>query len=76
MGRLSVAVSILALLYLAFATTLCMFPTQGLKPNRKSTFQLPSSFVVRHGSHDLNRSSFSQSQQKKSTSIFHGKMLT
>jgi hypothetical protein len=43
-GRFSVAVSILALLYLTFATILCMFPSQGPYPDRESTV---SSFLVR-----------------------------
>lgn len=35
-GRFSVAISIAALMYLTFSTILCMFPTEGPNPDRKS----------------------------------------
>lgn len=45
--RLSVVIAVVALIYLAFATILCMFPTEGPNPDRKTTHFLPlSSFVI------------------------------
>lgn len=35
-GKFSVPIAITAVVYLAFATTLCMFPTEGPNPDRKS----------------------------------------
>lgn len=54
LGRFSVAVSILALLYLTFATFLCMFPTQGPNPDRESTVPSSSLLCFRHPLHYLS----------------------